>query len=126
MATWSSAGSIPAGGEGQGLTVLNDGRVLVSGGFSEVGGPPEQTASLYDPISNSWSAAASMTMARANFSSTSLPDGKVLVAGGFGPDLHRTATAELCKPPSSSTMPDTRRTAVPPRRSDGIRAVSDQ
>src|SRR5436309_6841050 len=95
IATWSSAGSIPAAGEGQGLTVLNDGRVLVSGGFSEVGGRPEQTASRYDPISKSWSAAASMTTARANFTSTSLQDGKVLVAGGLGPDARRTATAEL-------------------------------
>ena len=101
MARWSSAGSIPAAGEGQGLTVLKDGRVLVSGGFSEVGGPPEQTASLYDPISNSWSAAASMTTARANFTSTSLQDGEVLVAGGFGGDLHRTATAELYDPASN-------------------------
>ena len=44
-------------------TLLEDGRVLVVGGFDE-GGQPLATAELYDPTSGTWSSAGSMATAR--------------------------------------------------------------
>src|SRR5436309_588440 len=86
IATWSSAGSIPAAGEGQGLTVLNDGRVLVSGGVTHDGIYLQATTSaeIYDPATSSWTAAASMRVARAGHTASLLTTGNVLVAGNAG------------------------------------------
>ncbi len=59
---------------------LNDGRVLVAGGFSATA--DLAAAEIYDPTSNSWSSVTSMATARSDASVTLLSNGKVLVAGG--------------------------------------------
>jgi N-acetylneuraminic acid mutarotase len=72
--------------DGHTATLLDDGRVLVSGGF--LGGDSlESTASaeLYDPARDRWSEAAPMLHPRARHTATLLPDGKVLVVGGISP-----------------------------------------
>ena len=69
-----------------GAVLLNDGRVLVAGGFtndSGIGGLA--TAELYDPGTGTFSATAgNMTHDRiSDFTTTLLADGRVLLAGGF-------------------------------------------
>ena len=82
----------PAGGltghtrQMHGAVRLNDGRVLVAGGFtndSGIGGLA--TAELYDPGTNTFSATSgNMTHDRiGDFTTTLLADGRVLLAGGF-------------------------------------------
>ncbi len=69
---------------------LNDGRVLVAGGFgSECPDTPwgyacNQLASaeIYDPFSNEWSATVAMPQPRGGASATLLSDGTVLIVGG--------------------------------------------
>src|SRR5258708_12126515 len=77
-------------------TLLNTGKVLVTGGVDE-NGQTLASAELYDPASKTSSPTASMTMAREHHTSTLLADGTVLIAGG---DQARTAlnTAEIYNP----------------------------
>ena len=83
-------------------TVLQDGRVLVSGGYLSLGGWPVAEAQLYDPATSSWSLASPMHEARAADTATMLPDGRVLVAGGFGVRLKPLAGAEIYDPVTGS------------------------
>jgi len=64
-----------------GHTVMPDGRVLVVGGHSStyVG---LNSATLFNPTTQTWSAAAPMTQARWYPTATSLPNGKVLATSG--------------------------------------------
>jgi galactose oxidase-like protein len=70
---------------GSAATLLGDGDVLVTGGYSGLATTyPVTTGSamLYNPATNSWTPTGSMSTSRADQSSTLLPDGQVLVAGG--------------------------------------------
>ena len=61
--------------------MLNDGRVLVAGGYE--GSTVVTKVQRYDPASDHWSSMASMHVARRSHSATLLPDGTVLAVGGF-------------------------------------------
>ncbi|MDO9313538.1 MAG: IPTL-CTERM sorting domain-containing protein [Burkholderiaceae bacterium] len=80
-------------------TLLPNGKVLVTGGFS--GGSVINSVELYDPASNSWSAAGAMATARYRHTATLLPSGKVLVTGGDSLS-GRLGSAELYDPASNS------------------------
>jgi hypothetical protein len=60
-------------------TLLNDGRVLVAGGFAD---NVTASAELYDPKSGTFSETASLLTARCKHTAGLLPDGRVLIAGG--------------------------------------------
>ena len=62
-------------------TLLDDGRVLVTGGVG-VGGAALALAEVYDPWTNAWTPVAPMHRARAGHTATLLRDGRVLIAGG--------------------------------------------
>jgi N-acetylneuraminic acid mutarotase len=61
--------------------VLNDGKVLVTGGFDE-NYEYINSAELYDPSTGRWSYTGNLTGTRALHTASVLNDGKVLVAGG--------------------------------------------
>lgn len=61
-------------------TTLNNGQVLVVGGFDEA--KTLSSAELYNPNTRTFSPTGRMKEARANFTATLLTDGTVLVAGG--------------------------------------------
>jgi WD40 repeat protein len=60
--------------------LLRNGQVLT------LGGSGDNTAELYDPISQSWNYTGDMLMEQDYPAATMLPDGSVLVAGGSGDD----------------------------------------
>src|SRR5215469_15982099 len=62
-------------------TLLSNGKVLVTGGFSGGG-----TADLYDSVTGIFSPAPKMGTARAAHTATVLPNGTVLIAGGTTQD----------------------------------------
>jgi N-acetylneuraminic acid mutarotase len=93
---WSPTEAITTDRVAATTTRLEDGRVLVAGGYVLQGDVQAQmaTAELYDPATGTWSATGDMAYARRYFTATLLPNGKVLVAGGGGGG----ASAELYDP----------------------------
>jgi hypothetical protein len=88
--SWSSAAGLHLARVLHTATRLQDGRVLVVGGYRTA---PDYIptsfsgAELYDPTSGTWSAGwnivGSLQYPREGHTATLLPDGEVLVAGGF-------------------------------------------
>ncbi len=76
--------------------LLDDGRVLLAGGWGADG--VLETTELYEPKSGRFSAGPGMTSPRAGFTAVSLDDGRVLLAGGFLDNEPTTASADLFDP----------------------------
>ena len=71
-------------------TALQDGRILMAGGYHvneamrlQKSVLPSTSVEIYDPSSDSWSQAAPLKSARARHASVLLPDGRVAVLGGY-------------------------------------------
>lgn len=83
--------STPRGGHA--ITLLNDGRVLVSGGvadwqntaaaFIAALNTAQDTAEVFDPVTNAWTTLPDMASKRLGHSQTKLADGRVLVVAGI-------------------------------------------
>lgn len=80
---WTSAASMRVPRMYHGATLLQDGRVLVTGGDAQ-SPTAEARAEIYSASTNSWTATASMSVGRMFHTATLLGDGRVLVAGGCG------------------------------------------
>lgn len=97
-------------------TLLNNGRVLVTGGFLS-GGKSLDSAEIFDSVTKTFSSADRMSVARAGQTATLLPDGKVLIAGGFNGDYLDSAELYDAKtgkfsPAGKMTMPRSEHIAV--------------
>jgi hypothetical protein len=90
--TFSLTGSMGSARTYHTATLLNDGKVLVTGGGTAA-------AELYDPSSGTFSATGIMETGRNSHTATLLNSGKVLVAGGGS------NTAELYDPTSGTFSP---------------------
>lgn len=77
-------------------TLLNDGRVLVVGGYVYKSATStvrvyQKAAWLYDPSQNAFVSAGEMSVARGDHTASLLPDGRVIVTGGYdGSNEHDT------------------------------------
>ena len=91
--TMSSAATMSAPRAGHSATRLADGRVLVAGGISDYQNADTQlaavldtvqnTAEVYDPITDSWTAAGNMTTVRSGHPALLMPDDRVLLISGI-------------------------------------------
>jgi len=98
---WTSTGSMNVGRGEFANVVLNDGRVLVVGGITELSesGAAIASAEIYDPVSGTWTLTGSMSTAREDPTAVRLLDGRVLVAGGdSSEDVPRFTSAEIFDP----------------------------
>ena len=87
---WSPTGNLNTGRSGHTATLLQDGKVLVAGGFSGGGTNGNcpcfffvtNSAEIYDPATGVWSVTASLNTERGSHTATVLQNGEILVAGG--------------------------------------------
>ena len=79
---WTSAGQMTQGRSGAAAVLLNDGRVLITGG-TDNSGVPQATAEVYNPATGAFTASAAMNAPRANHAAIVLKTGDVLVTGGL-------------------------------------------
>jgi hypothetical protein len=86
-------------------TLLNDGRVLVTGRDNLDSYIASAVAELYDPLTGTWSITGNMNVARSNYTATLLEDGRVLVVGGWDRSSSRLASAELYDPLTGTWSP---------------------
>jgi len=103
--TWSATNQLANSTENPTSTLLQNGKVLVTGGDLGTIIVTIRKAQLYDPSTNSWSATGKMTALRGYHSAAMLPNGQVLVSGGTngnigsnGYDLTILKSAELYDP----------------------------
>jgi hypothetical protein len=80
--TWTPTGNMPSGRFGHTATLLDNGAVLVTGGYSTNSIRVLKSALLYDPSTGTWSDTGSMTVARIYHCAVLLPNGEVLISGG--------------------------------------------
>jgi len=85
------------------LTLLHDGRVLLSGGRLNLSSSGTQTtvesAALFDPVTAMISPTGSMVHPRVGHSATTMSDGRVLIAGGRGSCATPTEVLRSCDAP---------------------------
>jgi hypothetical protein len=80
--TFSATGPMTRPRQGHTATLLNTGKVLITGGESSVNSVIESSAELYDPLTGTFTATGSMAAARTGHVAVLLPDGRVLIEGG--------------------------------------------
>jgi hypothetical protein len=101
--TFTPTGSMTAPRTGQTITMLHDGRVLLTGGDKNAGFRSQlATAEIYDPSSGAFTATGSMSTPREGHTATMLRDGRVLVAGGSPNGIQTTDSAEIYDPGSGT------------------------
>jgi N-acetylneuraminic acid mutarotase len=93
--SWTAAAPMLHGRALHTSMLLQDGRVLVFGGFNNEGN--EGSAELYDPGSDRWTATGSMIESHDFQMFVQLADGRVLVAGGWTRG-HQFASAQVYDP----------------------------
>ncbi len=89
-------------------TLLTDGRILITGGYSSTQSHTVSTAEIYDPTTNTFTLLtnAGMTHPRMDHTATLLKDGRVLVAGGWNSVEGRTvASVDLFDPTPNAFTP---------------------
>jgi hypothetical protein len=96
---WTSGGNMTKARDRHTATLLQDGKVLVAGGFLPYNGGFIGSAELFDPGTGTWTATGSMVHPRGG-TATLLQDGKVLVVGWDGGDAPK--SAELYDPGSGT------------------------
>ena len=83
-------------------TVLNNGMVLIAGGYN---GNILASAELYDPASRTFTSTGSLNNARIYHTATLLNNGKVLIVGGSDNNGNILAGAELYNPATGTFTP---------------------
>ncbi len=96
-------GSMTAERMGHTITMLRDGRVLITGGARNIGFRSElSSAEIYDPSTGTFATTGSMRTPREGHTATMLRDGRVLIVGGSDNGTHTLDSAEIYDPASGA------------------------
>ncbi|CBW26568.1 putative internalin A-like exported protein [Halobacteriovorax marinus SJ] len=99
-------GSMRVPRAGHTMTKLNDGRVLIVGGFKvdhESNGQGIASAEIFDPKFNRFTKLTSrLRFGRGHHTATKLKDGRVLIVGGFSKENKATNRIEIFNPKNNS------------------------
>jgi plastocyanin/N-acetylneuraminic acid mutarotase len=101
--TWSTAAPMLTARHLALATTLQDGRVLVAGGWSDTA--RLTSTEIYDPGTDTWSPGASMAQGHVYGTMTLLNDGRVVVVGGQTGASGSIAGAEVYDPAANSWQP---------------------
>ena len=94
---WMIKDPLPGGRVYHTATLLQNGKVLMAGGFNDEGGFHYlNTSFVYTPATGGWTSAGFLNDARCGQTATLMPSGKVLVAGGY--HVGKLRSAELYDP----------------------------
>ena len=104
---WVRVGDMSSPRSGHAAAVLDDGKVLVTGGFGRSAG----SAEIYDPVTQRFSPTGKLVTSRAQHSATLLEDGKVLIVGGC-----TTRSGEIYDPSSGTFSRTVGQISVPRSR----------
>jgi hypothetical protein len=96
--TFTVTGSLNTPSRFHTATLLNNGKVLIVGGYDDSGGSVLRRAELYDPSTGTFSVTGSLAVARFVHAATLLNTGKVLVAAGYDTNDDALSSAELYDP----------------------------
>lgn len=94
---------LPGATAAHSATILNDGKILVAGGYGKLLGIPVAVtmARLYDPATGTWQGTkGQLSFGRLCHAALKLPDGKVVLVGGIGQDKKPLRSIELYHPES--------------------------
>jgi N-acetylneuraminic acid mutarotase len=111
---WSPSGEMTSARKNHCATLLQDGKVLVTGGLdvgdgvlqSQEGKGVISLAEIYDPATGVWEATADMSKVRTLHQSVLLQDGRALVIGGGDSDYEPITSVEIYDP-STGTWTET-------------------
>ena len=98
--SWSSGTSFTDARALHGTTLLEDGRLLVVGGYDGGSDNTLASAELYDPDGDTWTSTGSMAESRGRHGVILLPNGEVWAGGG----LQRTNGARTCEDMASAEI----------------------
>lgn len=125
--TWSSAAGLYKARMSHTATRLQDGKVLVAGGYETAPSYVPTSfveAELYDPANDAWTVVGDLVGAREGHTATPLPDGEVLVVGGFDWNTRSMVNgAELYEAASATWVGAA--TGSPPRESSSATLLFD-
>ena len=97
--SWSSAGDMPnPHGSGHTATLLDNGKVLVTGGIYakvlDAPREPSEFSDIYDPATGTWSTTGDLTKPRSKHQAVLLEDGNVLVIGDNSSEIYNISTGK--------------------------------
>jgi len=95
--TWLPTGYLSTARAAHTATLLNDGTVLVTGGYNSVS-KALASAEIYQPGPARWRDTSALNDARFRHTATQLSDGRVLVAGGLNASHQTLHSAEIYDP----------------------------
>jgi large repetitive protein len=99
--TFSVAASLNSARYGQASALLNNGTVLIAGGYDSASGTYLATAELYSPSANTFALTGAMNVSRSGAAAVRLENGNFLVTGGANATYEEgVSTAELYQPTS--------------------------
>ena len=100
-----SLSALSAPRDGHAAVLLDDGRVLVVGGYTGENRPPLATTEIFDPSRVRWQSGGALATARGGHAAARLGDGRMLVAGGWqGPGTYLAKT-EIFDPRTERFVP---------------------
>lgn len=102
--TWKSVGPMTTERADHTATLLNDGRVLIAGGFKGEGKyfTVLSSAEIFNPAINSFISVGSMSVPRTFHTATLLNDGRILITGGTDNNGLALNSAEIFNPATNS------------------------
>ena len=83
-------------------TLLEDGRVLLTGGYVGEGKGPTVSAEVYAPLRHEFMPIADLAVARADHTASRLPDGRVIIVGGFDESGAAVRSTEVFDPTTNA------------------------